>query len=264
MESIESRSNPLVRRVRRLRLRKHRDEASEFFVEGIAPVLAALETDSEVRVLVVAPDLLTSEVAKRAVAEFEIGGGQVARLGRAAYAAVSDRENPVGIGAIVHRELVPVSALDATTTSLFVALHDVGNPGNLGTIIRTAGAVGAATILVGTTTDPWHPSCVKAGMGAAFDVTIAQCAGIDALFEWARGKDVTVVTTSARARSVYWDEEYGSPCLFFLGSEGTGLARDVVERGDVQVRIPMEGRVSSLNVAVAAGLLLYEARRRAR
>lgn len=258
---IESPSNPQVRRIRRLRSRKHREAEGEFFVEGIAPVLTALEANADIRLLVVAPTLLSSETASGAAADFEAKGGAVLRLGAAAFASVSDRDNPVGLGAVVRRETLGLADVEVDDGALLVALDEVGSPGNLGTIIRTAGAARAGVILLGTTTDPWHPTAVKAAMGATFATPVARCTDVNELLDWARAREVTVVTTSARAATVYWDATYPGPCLILLGSEGTGLAPDVLARGDLQVRIPMEGRVSSLNVAVAAGILLYEARR---
>lgn len=230
-------------------------------MEGIAGVIAALDGAAEVRMLLVAPSLLTSDVGFAAAGSFSEGGGTVVELSDTAFAAVSDRDNPVGLAAVVHKELVPLERLQVSHPALLVALDDVGNPGNLGTIVRTADAVGASVVLIGNTTDPWHPSSVKASMGAIFSVDLGRVDSIAAAVAWARAHAIQVVTTSARASTSHWLGDYSSSSMFVLGSEATGLSPEELRAGDLSVRIPMRGRVSSLNVAVAGSILLYEASR---
>ena len=145
---------------------------------------------------------------------------------------------------------------------MFVALHEVGNPGNLGTIIRTADAAGGSgVLLIGAAADPFDPAAVKASMGALFAVPVARAADPAEFFAWAAGSAVTVVTTSAKARTSFWDAGYPRPLPSRAAGRGAGLPDDVLAAGDQQVRIPMTGTAESLNLAVAAGLLLYQARR---
>ncbi|HEX9034869.1 MAG TPA: RNA methyltransferase, partial [Streptosporangiaceae bacterium] len=155
-----------------------------------------------------------------------------------------------------------LSGLDAITVrpdSVFVALHEVGNPGNLGTIIRTADAAGAAgLILLGASTDPFDPAAVKASMGAVFSVPIAGAATPDEFLRWCRQGGVSVAVTSGSGSGAFWDTELPLPVAILLGGEGTGLPADLLAAGDLRLRIPMTGTAESLNLAVAAGILLYE------
>lgn len=259
---ISSAANPLVKRVRLLADSKSRRREGAFVVDGIQPVWQAVEAGADIERLIVAPDLLASPGAVRMVREQEARGTPVTRVTGELFTRMSEREGPSGLAAIVRGRLAGLDSLAVGAGSFFVALHDVGNPGNLGTILRTADAVGAAGVLVlGRTTDPFAPASVKASMGALFHVPIGQ-GTVEEFFDWTAGHAVTVVTTSARAEDDLWSAPCPLPLALLLGSEGDGLPDDVFARGDVRVRIPMVGAAESLNLAVAAGVLLYELRRR--
>jgi TrmH family RNA methyltransferase len=259
---ITSTANPLVKRIRALSERKHRRREGVFFVEGLQPVWQAVEAGAPIETLVVAPDLLVSEPARRMVAEQEARGVRVAHLASPILAALSDREGATGLGALVRARTARLEDLPVRPDAPLVVLHEVGNPGNLGTIIRTADAAGAGgIILLGETTDPFAPAAVKASMGALFAVPIAHVAAPDEFFAWAGAHGVAVVTTSARATTTHWAAQYPRPLALLLGSEGEGLPAALLARGDLQVRIPMAGTARSLNLAIAAGILLFEVQR---
>jgi TrmH family RNA methyltransferase len=263
---ITSSANPVVKRVRLLADRKHRRSEGAFVVQGIQPVWQAVEAGADIEILVVAPGLLGRSAAARRVtamiAAQEGRGVRVARLSDEVFTRISDRDGPSGLAAIVRGRLAGLAGLAAGPDAVFVALHGIGNPGNLGTIIRTANAAGAAgAVLVGQTADPFDPAAVKASMGALFTLAVAHAATPDAFFGWAATSGITVVTTSARAAQSLWDASYPRPLALLLGAEGAGLPADVLARGDLQVHIPMSGTAESLNLAVAAALLLYEVKR---
>ena len=268
-ELITSGGNPVVKRVRLLADRKHRRRAGAFVVEGTQLVWQAVEAGADVEILLVAPGLLGRSAAARRLTAMIAGqeerGVRVARLSDEVFTRISGREGPSGLAAIVRRRLAGLAGLAAGPAAVFVALHSIGNPGNLGTIIRTANAAGAAgVVLVGQTTDPFDPAAVKASMGALFTLPVAHAATPAEFFGWAAAAGVTVVTTSARAGQIFWDASYPRPLALLLGAEGAGLPSEVLARGDRQVQIPMSGTAESLNLAVAAGLLLYEVNRQAR
>jgi TrmH family RNA methyltransferase len=261
-ELISSAANPVVKRMRLLGDRKHRRREGAFVVEGIQPVWQAVEAGADVEVLVVAPDLLGGSAAAGMVAAQEAAGVRVARLTGELFARVSARDGPSGLAAIVRARVPGLATLPVTPGAVFVALHEIGNPGNLGTIIRTADAAGAAgVVLIGAAADPFDPAAVKASMGALFTVPVARAADPAEFFAWAAGSTVTVITTSAKARTSFWEAAYPRPGALLLGAEGAGLPETVLAAGDVQARIPMAGTAESLNLAVAAALLLYQARK---
>jgi TrmH family RNA methyltransferase len=147
---------------------------------------------------------------------------------------------------------------------VYVALHEIGNPGNLGTVIRTADAAGAAgLILVGAGADPYAPTAVKASMGSLFALPVVAVPTAGGFLDWARGHEVRVLATSGRAEPTHWSVDYRPPLALLLGSEGEGLPMELLGAAEQVIRIPMVGTAESLNLAVAAGLVLYQARRRA-
>lgn len=260
---ITSAANPVVKRMRLLADRKHRRREGAFVVEGIQPVWQAVEAGAGIEVLVVAPGLLGRSAARDMVAKQELAGTRVTRVSDELFRRLSGREGPSGLAAIVRTGQTSLADLAVGPDSVFVALHEIANPGNLGTIIRTANAAGAAgVVLLGLSTDPFDPAAVKASMGALFSVSVV-ATGIEEFFAWASRAGVSVVTTSAQAADSFWESPYPRPLALLLGSEGTGLPAELLARGDLAVRIPMAGTAESLNVAVAAGVLLYELRRRA-
>jgi RNA methyltransferase, TrmH family len=288
-EVISSAANPLIKRVRLLADRKHRHREGAFVVQGIQPVWQAVEAGADIETLIVAPELLRPPAAAAAmVIRQEEQGMPVARVSGSLFARIADRDGPAGLAAIVRARPRPLAGLAVSPGSLFVALHEVGNPGNLGTIIRTASAAGVAgMILIGQTTDPYDPAAVKASMGALFDVPVASAATAQEFLAWSAGHEITVAAATARAERSCWDIELALPLAVLLGSEGAGLPAALLDRvgrdgagrdgagrhgagrdgagrhgAGVHVRIPMAGTAESLNLAVAAGILLYEVRRR--
>jgi TrmH family RNA methyltransferase len=260
--TITSAANPLVKRVRLLADRKHRRREGAFVVEGIQPVWRAVEAGWQIEALLAVPELLAGSPAERLVAEQEERGVRVARLSRELFLRLSDRDGPPGLAAIVRGRVAGLDDLDVRPDSVFIALHEIGNPGNLGTIVRTADAAGGAgVILIGATADPFAPAAVKASMGSLFAVTVAQAGDVATFFDWAAANGIQVVATSGRAGTDHWTAGYQPPLAILLGSEGNGLPTGVLDRAQVRVRIPMVGSAESLNLAVAAALTLYQARR---
>ncbi len=261
-QKISSAANPVVKRMRRLADRKHRRRERAFVVQGIQPVWQAVEAAAPIELLIVAPDLVRQPAALAMVAAAEAAGTPVATFDPMLFGRLADRELPGGLAAIVSSWPMVLGDLPAAADSLYVALHEVGSPGNLGTIIRTASAAGAAgVILLGDCADPYDPAAVKASMGALFTVPVAQ-ASADGFWLWARSHGVRVVATAGRAATSCWEAELPLPLAFLLGSEGTGLPDSLLDQAADRVRIPMTGTAESLNLAVAAGIVLYEARRR--
>lgn len=230
-------------------------------MHGIQPVRQAVEAGFEVETLVVAPALLRSEGASRFVAEQRGSGTRVTTVTEDLLTRLSDRERPTGLAAIVRIRLAEPGQLAARRTgrSTVVALDRVSNPGNLGTVIRTADATGAdGVLLVGPTADPFDPAAIKASMGAIFNVPVARVSDVDTLFSWAHDREIAVVTTSTKARNQLWKTAYPERLAVLMGAEGDGLSDEVVARGDLQVSIPMVGTAESLNLAVATSVLLYD------
>jgi RNA methyltransferase, TrmH family len=261
---IASAANPLIKRVRQLGDRKYRRRESAFVVQGIQPVWQAVEAGADIDTLITAPGLLRQPGASAMIAAQEAAGVRVARLSDELFGRIADRDGPAGLAAIVRFTPLRLAELATGPSVVLVALHEVGNPGNLGTIIRTVSAAGAAgVVLIGACADPYDPAAVKASMGALFTVPVATAASPAEFLGWSQQQGITVVATSGRAPVSCWEADLRPPLALLLGSEGAGLPPDLITAAGLQVAIPMTGTAESLNLAVAAGILLYEVRRRA-
>lgn len=260
---ITSTSNALVKRVRALRRRRARDRLGVFFAEGIAVTIEAVEANAPLECLVVAPDLLTSEAGLAAVTKTRESGTKVTEVSGEVFAAMSCRDDPTGLAAVVRAGYRDLAGLDVGERSIVVALQEPANPGNLGTILRTADATGCdCVVLCGPSTDPFAPESVRASMGAVFRVPVARARDTMEAASWSEAAGLEVVATSAHAGTVIWDAELPTPATYLFGSEQRGLDEATRARSNLEVGLPIAGSASSLNLAVAVGVVLYEAVRR--
>ncbi len=253
---ITSLSNPLVKQTRALRHKKARLESGLFLVEGIHHVGEVVEAGWVVESLVYAPDLLKSEFAADLIARL---GDKPQPVSAEVMESLTDKENPQGIIAVVRQKRADFSAsLDFETA---VALVSPQDPGNVGTILRTMDGVGAETLfLLDGGVDLYHPTVIRSSMGAVFWKPVIP-ASFDEFVSWAHEGRYQLVGTSARAEVDYRTLVPNKPWVLLLGNEQKGLSPEQVKSCDVTVSLPMRGRISSLNLAVAAGVLLYELNR---
>jgi TrmH family RNA methyltransferase len=256
---ITSHQNPIIKKIKRLRQKKYRRQENAFFVEGLRVVLTAVEHNAPIQTILYAPDLLTSDIAQQTISAQEIKGVPCLAVSVDVFKTISDRDNPAGLAAIIESAADNLDSLTIQPTDLWLALCEIGDPGNLGTILRTADAFSAAgIILVGNTVDPYHPTAVKASMGTLFTLPLVQVDKIDRLLEWAAQNTIQTIATSAKAQQSIRDTAVQTPTLLLLGSEGEGLPANILSAANHQIKIPMTGTATSLNLAVAAGILLYE------
>lgn len=259
---ISSRANPLVKHLRALSRRKYREQHAEFLVQGIQPVLHALAARADVRALIIAPALLTSEIALATVEKHRGIGLRVVQVTAPVFSSFAEREHPTGLAALIGMPRQTVAELKVTATSVFAALYEISNPGNLGTIIRTVDAIGGSgVILIGASADPYDPTALKASRGAMFHLPLVRVPDAGAFADWCTRNAMNVITTSDQAETDLWTSAFRPPLVLVFGNEGGGLPPELLAEGHA-VRIPMFGAVDSLNLAVAAGVLLYEVRRR--
>lgn len=260
---LTSTQNPRVKAIRALSQRKKRQETGLFFAEGIRLVGEAVQTGADIETLVVAPERLRSEFGWETVRRAEQDGVDVVNVSASVFQTLSAKDGPQGIGAVVRQRwtaLDEMGADDSTPdkTLGWVVLEDVGNPGNLGSILRTCEAVGASgAILLGDTADPYDPASVRGSMGSIFTRRVIRTS-LESLIYWQNKTDLPMVGASDTATVDYREAAYAPPVLLCLGSEQHGLSETQLAACDQVVRIPMVGRADSLNLAVAAGVLLYD------
>lgn len=255
---ISSRNNSNVKMARALRQKKARMESGLFLVEGIRPVGEAVESGAQVEAILYAPELLHSEYAEELIRRQADRGVNCLALTAEVFDSLSDKENPQGILAMVKQNLKRLDELNPANFSWGVGLVSPQDPGNLGTILRTIDAVGAnGILLLDSTLDVYHPSVVRASMGSMFWHPVVS-ASFTEFMEWGRHKGYKIYGTSAHAEMDYRQvEHYAYPRILLMGSERQGLSEEQAAACEVLIRLPMHGRATSLNLAVATGVMLY-------
>jgi TrmH family RNA methyltransferase len=257
-ELIVSRSNPLVKLARSLHQKKGRAESGLFLVEGIHHVGEALAAGWQVEAILYAPDQLTSDFGLKLVDEQSRRGVRVAALTRELFAALAEKDNPQGLLALVRQRTRRLEEIAAGELNRAVACVSPQDPGNIGSILRSLDAAGAdGLFLLEGGADPFQPAAVRASMGTLFWKPVVQTSFLE--FEtWARRNGYQLIGTSAHASLDYRRYRPGNgPWALLLGSEQKGLTAEQGAACDVMLSVPMHGKASSLNLAVAAGILLY-------
>jgi TrmH family RNA methyltransferase len=238
--------------------RAHRDRRGAFFIEGVRNVVQALESGWPVETLMYSDRLTTVPIARRLVRERRRQGTRCLRASPEEFRQVSMTERASGVAAIVRQHWCRLHQQSPRAGLCWIALAAVRSPGNLGTLIRSSEAVGAAGfILLGNDVDPFDPGVVRASMGAVFWQRFVRTSDVS-LWNWARRHGCTVVGASPDGNTEYHRFHYPGPTVLLLGEERMGLTAEQRQLCDRSVRIPMAGRADSLNVAVAGTLLLYE------
>jgi TrmH family RNA methyltransferase len=258
MTTLTNPRNPHLKQVRKLQQRKEREATGLFVVEGIRPVGEALEARAEVQYLCYAPDLLESPFARELVARESARGLRCYALAPDVFRSLADKENPQGLLAVVRRPHSKLEALTPGAHPWLVALVAPQDPGNIGAILRTVEAVGASgLLLLEGGADPYHPNAVRASLGALFWMPIVSATFAD-FVAWAKAQGYHLYGTSAHGTEDYRAVTYKRPMILLLGSEQKGLLPEQSAACQHLVRLPMKGKVTSLNLAVAAGVMLYE------
>lgn len=261
---LTSLQNSRIKEIRALSQRRKRQQTGLFFVEGLRLVGEALQTRAEIKTLVVAPELLHSVFGRQLVSQAGDDGVETLKVSSTIFQHLSKKDGPQGIGAVVRQRWTALEEVKPDEKLGWIVLEEVGDPGNLGTILRTGDAVGAAgVILLGDTVDPYNPASVRGSMGSIFSQHLVRTS-FEALVQWKQASDVPMIGTSDAASIDYHKANYTPPLLLCLGGEQHGLSEAHLKACDMVMRIPMVGRADSLNVAVATSVILYEAYNRMR
>ncbi len=259
--AITSPANPRLRAIGRLRDRHERDTRGLTLVDGAREVVRVLEAGADVREILLAPTLVRSPGAVDALAAIEAARLPVTHLSEAAFGRIAYGDRTDGILAVVATPSAELDDLRLPDDPLVVVLESVEKPGNVGAVLRSADGAGVdAVILVDTRADPWNPNTIRASVGTVFSLPIGVASG-EATRAWLRARGVRMAAALVEARAPYTAADLTGPLAIVLGSEAEGLSEAWSTPDVTAVRIPMLGRADSLNVSVAAAVLLYEARR---
>jgi len=265
IRSITSRDNSLLRLARSVRDGKDTDYV---FIEGLRLCEEALRSSLEIEAVIASEELLRKERAAGAIEELSrrarAASHRSASVSEKLLESISYTKTPQGIVVLARRPESSEKRLAASIDEnvLLVVLHQINNPVNVGAILRTAEAAGAGGVITtSNTSDPFSPKSLRGAMGSAFRLPIWSGPTYGEMIEWCRARSIETVCADADAPLAHTDFNWTRGTAVVLGPESTGFTADEMESAAQIVRIPMHGAVESLNVSVAAGILLFEAAR---
>lgn len=254
---IESKDNTIYKETKKLKERKNRNKQKKYLIEGFRLVEEALKAKANIETIFYIEDI--EEKAINIINKYNYKG-KIFKLNKSLFLEICETENPQGLLAVV--------LMNNTNTVLngeFYLLCDkVQDPGNLGTIIRTAHASGIdGVILTKGTVDIYNDKTIRSTMGSIFYVPIIQDENLNVIREL-KEKGFSIVATSLEGKNDFFDEDLTGKVVITVGNEGNGVSKEVYDISDKMVKIPMPGGAESLNVGVATSIILYERVRQTR
>ena len=258
---ITSTTNPKVKRLVRLRNRRHREAAGVFLIEGFRELARAASAGIRLSEVYVCEQLFMGENEPDLIRQMEASGTRLYRLSVDPFRKVAYRDRPEGLLGVAPQFDTRLQSIRPPADSLLLVVEGIENPGNLGTILRTADAAGVdAVIVADPTTDPFNPNVVRASLGCLFTVPLAVSTSPEVI-RWLVENQVRVMATSPSARDGYWEADYSGSIAIVVGSEQYGLGEIWLNGNFPTVSIPMRGSADSLNAAISSSLVLFEALR---
>jgi len=258
---ITSRDNSLLRRVRAVRDGKVDDL---IFVEGLRLCEEALTTDLAIEAVVYSDHIAQKAPAAKLIAQLSERAKSSASVSEKLLTSISYTKTPQGLVVLATRPSSDADSLGERQPArpLIVMLHETNNPVNVGAIVRTAEAAGATGVIAtANTADPFSPKALRGAMGSAFRLPVWSGGTFSQALEWCRARKLQLICADVSATTLFTEVDWRRPGVLLLGRESAGLSQEELAAVDLAVCIPMQGAAESLNVAVATGVILYEAAR---
>ena len=251
-------SNPLVKYARDLRDKRHRRAARQFLAEGLRILTEARDTGRLPQTLFYAAASADHPLVNALSVDVEMAGGESIQTTPDILSKLSGKDNPQAVVGIFDEFDCTLADLDRTNASIWLVAERLRDPGNLGTILRTADAVGAGgLILIGDCVDAFSVEAVRASMGALFTIPVVRSEWVDFL-AWLRSGPGQLVGLSLDTETDYRVATYTAPTFLLTGNEAHGMPEDYAAACDLLVKLPMLGKADSLNAAVATAVMAYE------
>lgn len=256
MERITSIQNPKIKRLLALQQKSsERRKAGLFVVEGRRELMHCLEAGFQVDSVFWCPSVETGTEPMPALP----ADTRLFEVSKDVYEKMAYRGSTEGVMAEVRTRPLALSDLTLPERPLVVVLERVEKPGNLGAILRSADAAGVSAVIVcDPLTDLYNPNLIRSSVGAIFSVPCVACSS-EACISFLKAKGIQILTAQLQDSSLYYDIDMRRPTAVVMGTEATGLTDQWRQAADAHIRIPMLGRIDSLNVSVSAAILMYEA-----
>lgn len=254
---ITSKDNEIVKHIRKLREKKYRDEQKEFVVEGTKMIEEAVRENAKIKMIVVCEDLNQNPLQKDIL--YKVAKEKIVYVNDKVFKLLTDVTTPQGILAIIEKN--PNNEIDFSK-DLFLVLDNIQDPGNMGTILRTADSIALTQIIVPKgNADCYNPKVVRSTMGAIFRVHVIEVEDLAKTIKEMKKHKIQVLATDLATDYSIYDVSYKKSAIV-IGNEGNGVSKEILDLADKRIKIPMPGKTESLNAAVATGIILYNAIRK--
>ncbi|WP_069650948.1 23S rRNA (guanosine(2251)-2'-O)-methyltransferase RlmB [Caloranaerobacter ferrireducens] len=257
--NITSLSNPLIKSVRALHKKKDRWKQRKFFVEGVRAVEEAVKSDVKIDSILYTESLFDTFGGQQLFNLINKKGYRLFKITEKILKTVSDTENPQGIIAIIEFNLVNLDDIFIKEGNFIIILDKIQDPGNLGTIIRTADAFGAnGIVLTRGCVDVFNPKTIRSTMGSLFHLPVSYEDSIEKVITKFKEIGIKIIATSLDAEQFCYDIDLTQDFALIIGNEASGVSKEAIELSDHKIKIPIEKRTESLNAAIASGVIMYE------
>lgn len=255
MQVISSKDNELIKHIKKLKDKKYRDENNEYIIEGVKLIEEAVQEKAKIKKVIICDDTTrTYEIPTNVM--LEIAKYECVYVTDKIFASITQVTNPQGIMAIIEKS-TENQQIDYSE-DIIVALDNVQDPGNLGTILRTADSIGLKQIIVTKdTVDAFNSKVVRSTMGAIFRVKIIETPDLVQSIKEMRKHHFKLMVTSLQTDNSIYDIEFNKK-IIVIGNESNGVSKEIQDMADEKAKIPMLGKTESLNASVAAGIVMYE------
>jgi TrmH family RNA methyltransferase len=261
---ITSAANPRIKEAVRLRERRHAKGENLFVIEGLRIIETALEAGACIRKVFFTDHFGSKKEGRAILNTLGRKGANIFATTEHLLNKITDTETPQGIAAVVSYEISSLDSFPARGNPLYAVGDGIQEPGNLGTIIRTADAAGVdAVILLEGTCDVFIPKVIRATAGSIFHLPVAH-AKTETFVKWLRSSGILLAATSSDADNSVFETKLDGPMALVFGNEARGVSNTIREAADLSIKIPIYGKAESMNVAISAAVCLYEAARQRR
>jgi TrmH family RNA methyltransferase len=262
VERITSTRNSRVKDWAALKQKKFRETTGLFLIEGIRIVEDALESNAPIETVLVQEDLIPSGKADKILNLLQSQGLELIEVTQPVIEHMSDTKTPQGVIAVGRQfQHDPVGLISGKENPLYLIIDSIQDPGNLGTMIRSADAVGATGVFVGSdSVDIYNPKVLRATMGSLFHLPVLETP-LSEIFQLLKQNHVKVVGTSTEAEKDLFGADLTGGTAIVIGSEAHGISEEIRQYIDTWTSVPMPGKAESLNAAIASSVILYEALR---
>ena len=242
---ITSKDNEIIKNIKKLKEKKYR--LNSYIVEGIKMVKEAINENQEIALIAIREDFKI---------DFDTKKIKIVTISNKIFNDISDVKTPQGILAVIKKNQ---NNQIETNQEYILALDSLQDPGNMGTIIRTADSANINQIIINkTTVDPYSPKVIRSTMGAIYRTNIIEVEDLKATLKEMKLKGFQIITTDLKATQSIYDINYNNKTVVVIGNEANGVSQEILQTADKKVIIPMLGKTESLNASIAASIMIYE------